>query len=211
MALVPPHARALPSLAVSGHIKVSLNSICKWNLTLHFRGRTPNAFCFFALSSFEGNKIFDVSFEMQCTSNDLHHSVFPFESRLAIISRHNIYKKNNAKMLCIFQELHFHVLMYSYNISVTGRVPNLREPPQGRSVRLDVLPILELSPRPSCRSWEAHPTVESIWPILLIEESRGDDILAEGVDGGWDGLPWVVEVGDVVSVDGLLLLSAIGK
>ena len=98
MALVPPHARALPSLAVSGHIKVSLNSICKWNLTLHFRGRTQNAFCFFALSSFEGNKIFDVSFEMQCTSNDLHHSVFPFESRLAIISRHNIYKKNNATL-----------------------------------------------------------------------------------------------------------------
>jgi hypothetical protein len=41
-----------------------------------------NAFCFFALSSFEGKKIFDVGFEMH-----LHHSVFPFESRLAITSK----------------------------------------------------------------------------------------------------------------------------
>ena len=62
------------------------------------RKNSEHAFCFFALSSFEGKKIFDVGFEMQRTSNDLHHSVFPFESRLAIISRHNIYKKNNATL-----------------------------------------------------------------------------------------------------------------
>ena len=74
--------------------------------------------------------------------------------------------------------------MYSYKLSVTGRVPNLREPPQVRSVRLDVLPIPKHSLRPRCRSWPAHPTVESICPILLIEDSCGDDILAEGVDGG---------------------------
>ena len=98
-----------------------------------------------------------------------------------------------------------------FKLSVTGRVPNLREPPQGRSVRLDILPLPEHSPRPSRRSWAAHPTVECIWPVLLIEDSRGDDILAEGVDGCWDGLPWVVKVGDVVSVDGLLLQPAIGK
>ena len=52
-----------------------------------------NAFCFFALSSFEGKNIFDVGFEMQRTSNDLHHSVFPFESRLAIKSKQTSMKK----------------------------------------------------------------------------------------------------------------------
>ena len=71
--------------------------------------------------------------------------------------------KNNVKMLqiCIFQDLHFHVLLYSYKL--TGRVHNLREPPQGASSDLTYSPSLN---------------------IVLDEESRGDDILAEGVDGG---------------------------
>ena len=60
--------------------------------------------------------------------------------------------------ICIFQELHKYVLMYSYKLSVTGRVPNLREPPQGRSVRLDILSLPEHSPRPSRRSLAAHPS-----------------------------------------------------
>ena len=90
-----------------------------------------------------------------------------------------------------------------FKLSVTGRVPNLREPPQGRSVRLDILPLPEHSPRPSRRSWAAYPTVEPSRPVLMVEHSGRKHVLPECADRSGDGLPGEVAVADVIWVRSL--------
>ena len=59
-----------------------------------------------------------------------------------------------------FQRFHEIVLMYSYNLSITGWVPNLRESSHGRCIRLDILSLpekgfllLPLTPVCSPSSW----------------------------------------------------------
>jgi hypothetical protein len=93
-----------------------------------------------------------------------------------------------------FKRFHEIVLMYSYNLSITGWVPNLRESFHGRCVKLDIL-SLPGKGSCSCRTpWSAHPTVDRVWPFLVVETPTNQHSLAEDGDCGRDGLVKHIQV-----------------
>ena len=102
-------------------------------------------------------------------------------------------------------------LCTSTKLSATGWVPILRESSHGRCIRLDIHSLPEHGSWSCCRPRSAHPHVECVWPVLLVEDSAGQHVFAEDGDGGRDRLAGVVVDGEVVGVDCLLLEPAIGK